>query len=283
MITSTNNNRIKNIISLNKKARERKAQRLFVVEGIRAVSEVPKDLLSAIYYVEGFLESQEGVHFFANLFGTKENMSEETVSQLATDQGFYAESVATNVFNSMTDTVTPQGLLAIVKMQDWTLDDVTGKSKSAMSHVMILESLQDPGNMGTIVRTAEGAGCTGIIMNTTTVDIYSPKVVRSTMGSIFRVPHLVVSDLAQTVETLKNDYGISLYAAHLKGQKFYHQFDYRGPVGFMIGNEGNGLTDETANLASSYLKIPMEGQLESLNASVAASLLMYEVHRQRNN
>ena len=149
-----------------------------------------------------------------------------------------------------------------------------------MPHVIILESLQDPGNLGTIVRTALGAGATGIIMNQTTVDIYSPKVVRSTMGALFKMPHLVVEDLHATMEELKAK-GVSLYAAHLKGEKFYDEFDFNKPCGFLIGNEGNGLTKETADLASDYLKIPMEGGLESLNASVAAAILMYEVHRQR--
>ncbi|MBQ7470447.1 MAG: RNA methyltransferase [Pseudobutyrivibrio sp.] len=267
MITSTNNNQIKNIIALNKKARERRAQRLFVVEGIRGVAEVPGDLLHAIYYIEGFGDSAEGQKFLSEIQAKAPQVT--------------CEEVAKSVFNSMSDTVTPQGVLALVKMQDFTLEDVFGSSAGEAAHIVILESLQDPGNMGTIVRTAEGAGATGIIMNSTTVDIYSPKVVRSTMGSIFRVPHLVVSDLGETIKTLEDKYGVFVYAAHLKGEKFYTELDFKGPTAFMIGNEGNGLTDEMADLATSYLKIPMEGQLESLNASVAASLLMYETHRQR--
>ncbi len=264
MITSTQNNQIKNIIALNKKARERKAQRLFVVEGIRAVQEVPGELLSAVYYIEDFGNTAEGQEMLASISKKAPNAS--------------LEEVATNVFKTMCDTVTPQGVLALVKMQDFTLADVLGNGNA---HIVILESLQDPGNMGTIIRTAEGAGATGIIMNSTTVDIYSPKVVRSTMGSIFRMPHLVTADLAATIDELKNQHGVTVYAAHLKGEKFYDELDFTGPTAFMIGNEGNGLTDEMAAKASSYLKIPMEGQLESLNASVAASLLMYETHRQR--
>ncbi len=265
MITSTNNNQIKNIIALNKKARERKAQRLFVVEGIRAVGEVPAELLSGVYYIENFADSKEGQDFIQNIKAKAPQVS--------------MEEVAANFFKTMSDTVTPQGVLAVVKMQDFTLSDVLGKDKAA--HIVILESLQDPGNMGTIIRTAEGAGATGIIMNNTTVDLYSPKVVRSTMGSIFRVPHFITSDLNATITELKDKYKVSVYAAHLKGQTFYDSFDFTKPTAFMIGNEGNGLTDEAAALATSYLKIPMEGQLESLNASVAASLLMYETHRQR--
>ncbi len=266
MITSTQNNQIKNIIALNKKARERKAQRLFVVEGIRAVAEVPGSLLRSIYFVEGFDKTTEGQQFIADISAKAPNAN--------------IEEVAKNIFVSMSDTVTPQGVMALVKMQDFTMEDVLGVSDRP-AHIMILESLQDPGNMGTIVRTAEGAGATGIIMNNTTVDIYSPKVVRSTMGSIFRVPHLTVPDLGATIEMLKSEHGVSVYAAHLKGEKFYDELDFKGPTAFMIGNEGNGLSDEMAGHASSYLKIPMEGQLESLNASVAASLLMYETHRQR--
>jgi len=267
MITSTNNNQIKNIITLNKKARERKAQRLFVVEGIRAVAEVPVQLLNAIYYIEGFGENTEGKALLAEL---KNKASDVPM-----------EEVAANVFKSMSDTVTPQGILALVSMSEFSLEDVLGASKGKVANIVILESLQDPGNMGTIIRTAEGAGATGIIMNNTTVDLYSPKVVRSTMGSIFRVPHLIVSDLAASIKELKDKHGVSVYAAHLKGQKYYDEFDYKGPTAFMIGNEGNGLTKEISDMATSYLKIPMEGQLESLNASVAASLLMYECHRQR--
>ncbi|WP_090530566.1 TrmH family RNA methyltransferase [Pseudobutyrivibrio sp. UC1225] len=267
MITSTSNNQIKNIMTLNKKARERKAQRLFVVEGIRAVAEVPSSLLHAIYYVEGFGSSADGASFISEIS--------------AKAPAVPMEEVAKKVFDSMSDTVTPQGVLALVKMQDFTMEDVLGKGAGKPAHIVVLESLQDPGNMGTIIRTAEGAGATGIIMNNTTVDLYSPKVVRSTMGSIFRVPHLVVSDLGATLTELKEQHGVSVYAAHLKGEKFYDEFDYSGPTAFMIGNEGNGLTDEAASLATSYLKIPMEGQLESLNASVAASILMYEASRQR--
>lgn len=267
MITSINNNQIKNIIALNKKARERKAQRLFVVEGIRAVAEVPGHLLSQVFYVEGFDSNEEGKQYL------------EDLKAKASDA--FIEAVSVNVFKSMCDTVTPQGILAVVKMQDFTLEDVLGKGGDRPAHIIILESLQDPGNMGTIIRTAEGAGATGIIMNNTTVDLYSPKVVRSTMGSIFRVPHLIVQDLAATVKNLEDEHGVSVYAAHLKGYRFYDEMDFTTPTAFMIGNEGNGLTDEISELATSYLKIPMEGQLESLNASVAASVLMYETSRQR--
>lgn len=148
--------------------------------------------------------------------------------------------------------------------------------------LVLLEDLQDPGNLGTILRTGEGAGITGVIMSKKTVDIYNPKTIRSTMGSIYRVPFLYVEDMEGTIRILREK-GIRVYAAHLRGQDYYSGFSFVEGTAFLIGNEGNGLRRETADLADCYLKIPMEGQVESLNAAIAASLLVYEAHRQRNS
>ena len=152
--------------------------------------------------------------------------------------------------------------------------------KGEQTHLLILESVQDPGNLGTMVRTGEGAGITGVIMNKTTVDLFNPKTIRSTMGSIYRVPFMIMDDLPETMKQLKQN-GISLYAAHLKGQHSYEEEDYTKACGFLIGNEGNGLSNEIADLADTYIKIPMEGQVESLNAAISATILMYEANRQR--
>ena len=145
---------------------------------------------------------------------------------------------------------------------------------------MILENLQDPGNLGTILRTGEGAGITGVIMSSQTVDIYNPKTIRATMGSIYRVPFLYVDDLSKVIERLHKK-KIHTYAAHLKGTDYYLDQQFKEPTAFLIGNEGNGLSKEIADLAEKYIKIPMEGKVESLNAAVASALLMYEAHRQR--
>ena len=147
--------------------------------------------------------------------------------------------------------------------------------------LLILENLQDPGNLGTMIRTGEGAGITGVIMNSQTVDLFNPKTIRATMGSIFRVPFVYVPELSPVL-TQMQERGIHTYAAHLKGQKYYDSFSFREPTAFLIGNEGNGLSAEISDQAGQYLKIPMEGKVESLNASIAAALLMYEAHRQRS-
>lgn len=117
-------------------------------------------------------------------------------------------------------------------------------------------------------------------MSKDTVDIYNPKTIRATMGSIYRVPFLYTTDLTGTLGRLQEE-GIGIYAAHLKGKKCYDECDYRKPTAFLIGNEGNGLTEETAETADCYIHIPMAGKLESLNAAVAAALLIYEAAGQR--
>ena len=131
-----------------------------------------------------------------------------------------------------------------------------------------------------MIRAGEGAGVTGVIMDRTTVDMFNPKTIRSTMGSLFRVPFYVAADLQETLSELK-ERGIALYAACLDGERLYDEPNYTSPCGFLIGNEANGLSDRTAALADVRISIPMEGQVESLNAAVASALLMYEASRQR--
>ena len=117
-------------------------------------------------------------------------------------------------------------------------------------------------------------------MSKDTVDIYNPKVIRSTMGSIYRVPFVYVDNLPETLDVMKK-HGITSYAAHLAGKNAYDQEDYQGGTAFLIGNEGNGLRDEVSERADILIRIPMEGQVESLNAAVAATVLMFEAGRQR--
>ena len=145
---------------------------------------------------------------------------------------------------------------------------------------MVLEDLQDPGNAGTIFRTAEGAGVDGIFLTRTCVDITNPKVIRSTMGSIYRMPFLYVESVVSLKEQLEKHH-IRLFAAHLQGRNIYDKEDYVGGTAFLIGNEGKGLTDQASQAADCLIRIPMKGQVESLNAAMAAGILMYEAARQR--
>lgn len=260
MISSTGNAQIKQAAALVKKAKYRRETGLFVVEGPKMFYELPKDRIHTVFVSESFFEQKEHKKL---LDGIKK-----------------VEIVTDEVLKFMSDTQTPQGILALAKQYTWTLEDMF--PEGMQSHLMILETIQDPGNLGTILRAGEGAGITGVIMNAETADIYNPKVIRSTMGSVFRVPFLYAEDLHEILSQLKQR-GIRLFAAHLDGRNDYDQESYTGPVGFLIGNEANGLTKETAALADTLIKVPMLGKVESLNAAVAASVLMFEVARQRRS
>lgn len=264
MITSISNPQMKHILQLQKKSKARWQQRVFVVEGPKMVFEAPKEWVEKVYVSESYFRRMKGSADIENAM---------PVEALA---GYQYEVVSDSVFKAVSDTQTPQGILCLVKMPEYTLGDLL----MGVPHLLILESIQDPGNLGTMLRTGEGAGVTGIIMNRTTVDLFHPKVIRSTMGSLYRVPFVIGEDLKEIVCTLKQQ-DITLYAAHLKGEKSYDKPDYTKGTAFLIGNEGNGLTDEAADLADEYIRIPMAGQVESLNAAMAAGILMYEVNRQR--
>ena len=255
MITSISNPKIKDIIQLQKKSRLRNERGLFLVEGIRMAREIPADQMVQMYATADFYQK------------SRQQLPQEIRPELVSEQ----------VFSAMSDTKTPQGVLAVVKQSEYQPETLMSAENA---HLLVLDNLQDPGNLGTIFRTAEAAGVTGIIMSRDCVDIYNPKTIRSTMGSVYRVPFVIAPDLQDVFAWFKKQ-GIRSYAAHLKGKGWYDEQSYVGGTAFLIGNEGNGLTDATAGQADCLIRIPMKGQLESLNAGVAAAILMYEASRQR--
>lgn len=254
MITSTSNPQVRQLAGLQKKSKERSARDVFVVEGIKMFLEAPRDRLVQVCVSESFYRKHQ--ELFPDL------------SQVML--------VSDRVFESVSDTRTPQGVLCVVRQYHYGLADLLGQEPL----IMILENLQDPGNLGTILRTGEGAGVTGILLNHGCVDVYNSKVIRSTMGSVYRVPFYYTGQLEVDIQTLKRQ-GVSVYAAHLRGSVCYDTCDYTRPSGFMVGNESRGLSDELAALADARIHIPMGGQVESLNAAVASSVLLYEANRQR--
>lgn len=266
MITSTANPRIRKLVQWQEKAKERRRDGVFVAEGIKMLEEAPADWLREIYLTEELLlRLQAGKT-------TKEQALWNKVRQ----SGY--ETVTAEVMKKAADTQTPQGVLMVLKQPAYRLEELLDLKNGLF---VVLEDLQDPGNLGTIMRTGEGAGVSAVIMSRDTVDIFNPKTIRATMGSIYRVPFIYVETLSEVLVKMKEK-GIETYAAHLQGKTFYDSFSFEGPTAFLIGNEGNGLKKETADLAAHYLKIPMEGQVESLNAAIATALLLYEAHRQRN-
>lgn len=260
MITSTANAKVKRLAGLQKKKRLREEEGIFLAEGLRMFREVPKDRLCEVYVSEAFYKKEKTA---------LENVLEGT--------GIRPEFLSDHVYEHVSDTKTPQGVLCVIKRREGRLDEMLG---DRCPFLLVLDNLQDPGNVGTILRTAEGAGVTGVILGRDSADIYNPKTIRSTMGSVYRVPFCYAEDIPGVLDRI-NGAGIATFAAHLEGKLDYDEPDYRKPCAFLIGNEGNGLRDETAEKAEEYIRIPMFGQVESLNAAIAASVLMFEAARQR--
>lgn len=252
MITASSNQQIKNIKLLIEKSRYRKETGLFAAEGVKMFSETPDEMIEKVYVSEDYLKRS---------------------NHLERIKKHPYEVVANDIFKRMSDTLTPQGILTLVKQPVYQLNSLISAGNQTF---LILNGVQDPGNIGTMIRTAEGAGISAVIMDRECADIFNPKVIRATMGSIYRVPFIISEDLSKTILDMKTA-GVKMLAAHLKGNKFYNEIAYEGKLAILIGNEGNGLRDEITDLCDIRVKIPMEGRLESLNAAVSAALLMYEI------
>ena len=262
MITSVSNPRVKQVVLWQNKAKERRKDDIFLAEGVKMFEEAPAEQIKEVYLTREVADKWEK---------EKSTLWEKLAKTTY-------EVVSSDVFAKMSDTMSPQGILTVIKRPQYHLEDYLQKENPLF---VVLEDLQDPGNLGTIVRTGEGAGITCVIMTKNTVDIFNPKTIRATMGSVFRVPFVYVEDIEKTLAIL-HEAGVETYAAHLDGKTFYDSLSFQKGTAFLIGNEGSGLKKQTADQAKQYVKIPMEGQVESLNAAIATSLLMYEAHRQRN-
>ena len=255
MITSTTNPQVKEIIQFQKKGRARNQAGVFIVEGLRMIVEAPPQATRKLYVTVDFWEKHK--------------------TQLEV-LGKVPELVSDTVFARMSDTKTPQGILGVIEQMNYAPEQILKKENA---HILVLDNLQDPGNVGTIFRTAEAAGVDGIFISEGSVDIYHPKTVRSTMGAIYRLP-FIIGELAEYLPVMKEQ-GMHIYGTQLEKAHNYDTIDYRKSTVFLLGNEGNGLRAETAAYAEAFVKVPMDGQGESLNVAVAAAIMMYEVKRQR--
>lgn len=259
LISSSSNKHIKEIIALMKKPKFRNEKKLFVVEGSKIFVELSLDIINTIYVSETYFE----------------NAPLEIKDKIKSKKYYL---ISDKVFKVLSDTINPQGILAICRQNEFVLSDIIEKSFS----LILLENLQDPGNLGTIFRTAEAANIDAIILDKQSVDIYNPKLVRSAMGAISRLKYLYVDDLKEVVKILQKD-NFKIYAAHLFGKKYYDKYTYPEKTAFLIGNESKGLSDDIANLADDLVKIPIYNKAESLNAAIATGVLIYELDRQKRN
>ncbi len=260
-ITSASGSTVKGLVLLRQKASKRRQSQSFLIEGERLVLDTPEEYLEKIYLTRkawdriGETLRRRGLEDRTVLF------SEEAMAKAA-------------------DTKAPQGVLAVARQPQHTMEELLQSRGLEPPLLLLLEDIQDPGNLGTMFRSAEAAGVNGIIMSKGTADVFNPKVVRSTMSALFRMPFVYVPDLTETMRQLRQC-GIALYAACLEGSVPYTEADFHPAAGILIGNEGNGLTEAVQELADGRIRIPMAGQIESLNAAISAGILMYEAARQR--
>lgn len=250
-ITSIQNPIIKKVMQLQKKKAVRKKEGLFIVEGIRAIKEIPEN-----YPIEYYITTMG-----------------YPMEQLPSRQDTKWIVVPDAIYTHISETTTPQGIMAVVKMPEHSLARV---EISDPCFYLVLENLQDPGNLGTIIRTAHAFNVDGIFVTKGSVDAYSPKVIRSTMGSIFHVP--VITDIeAEDIVSYLKQHKIQIYTTCLQDAIPLKNISFQKPMALVIGNEGNGVSDLMKQMADYKMIIPMPGGSESLNASIAASICIYEM------
>ena len=245
-LTSLKNQKVLTWRSLKEK-KGREKEQSFLIEGTRMVREA----LSSSFRVKALL-LKEGF-----------------------DPGFPLPSdipawlLPEHVFQSVCDTKTPQGIAAVLEIQ---VREASGRL------LLALDGVQDPGNVGTIIRTADAAGFDGVLLSPDCADLFSPKVLRSTMGSIFRLGFSFPVSLPDALEKLKKD-GFSVLSSQLDGDSFYARKDVASSLVLIVGNEGNGVSEAVRKVATHRLCLPMHGGAESLNAAVAAGIMMYDLTR----
>lgn len=253
---SKDNKLIKLAVKLKQK-KYRDEENKFMIEGIRFIEEgILAGDIEHIFYSQKLLETRG----YERILGKHPSIHEVSDAQL----------------KELCETENPQGVAAIVNKRKWNVEDIRN------DFFVICDGVQDPGNMGTIIRTcdAAGAGAIGVIKGS--VDIYNPKTLRSTMGSIFHIPIIIYEDFKILADELSSK-GYNMYASSLETKSYIYDCNFKEKTALVIGNEANGIPKEHMKLCTHKVKIPMPGTAESLNAAVAGAVLIYEVVRQRMN
>lgn len=257
-----NSPRVKELLRLGRR-RHREEEEKFIIEGPRLVAEALSAAwpLDAVYYVPEFRESGRGEETFA----------------AARKRGLITYELPPGVLKRVTATEEPQGVLAVARMQKTGLGDLL---RIYPPLVIITDGVQDPGNLGTIIRTAHAAGASGALLLSGTVDLYNPKTIRATAGALFRLPVCQDVDCKEALDFIRQA-DLKLVVSDTRGEVPLYKADLTGPAAIVIGGEGAGISTPVGEAASLRVFIPMPGGSESLNAAVAAALLLYEAARQR--
>ena len=259
MITAKDNDKVKYTKSL-LKSKNRNKESKFIIEGYRILT-LAIECNAKIDYVfinEDFEKKTEHVEFLEILKSKNINTYKTT----------------NKIFNELVDTESTQGILAVVKFNQRRIQE---NLKDEHRFVVILDRIQDPGNMGTIIRTADAAGVDAIIALKGCVDIYNPKVIRSTMGSIFDM-NIIHATQEEAVRLLKLK-NFDIVSSYLDTDNYYDKVEYNYKTALVIGNEANGINDELVSKSDVLVKIPIYGKAESLNAAISSAILMYEIKK----
>ncbi|MGI6734439.1 MAG: TrmH family RNA methyltransferase [Anaerovoracaceae bacterium] len=267
-IESPENPLIKKAMKLKqRKAREKEG--LYLIEGLNLCREA----LSADVNIEVLLIRQSE-------HGSGGNGEYEDLLAQSAEKGLKTVGVEDGLYNKLMETETPQGIAAMVRYRTWDPDSFFAAGKrGGQGNILVLDRIQDPGNAGTLLRTAEAAGCQGVLALKGTVDLYSPKVVRAAAGSLFRLPLLFTANAKEAVRLL-HSHGKRVVVATPYCDNFHFETQLDRNAAFVIGNEAGGVSTDFLEMSDCRVKIPMCEPVESLNAAVAAGILMYESLRQ---
>ncbi|MBU8892042.1 MAG: RNA methyltransferase [Bacteroidales bacterium] len=258
-ITSTQNPKIKNIVRLQQKSSERKNQNLFVIEGLREIS----------------LAMQAGIKLKSVFICAGIIPYDEVMASLSFDlQSF---EISREVFEKLAYRGSTEGVIAIAEPKPYSLNDIVLQTNPL---VVVLESVEKPGNLGAILRTADAAKVDAIIICDPLTDIYNPNVVRSSVGCVF-TNQVIACSSDEAIKWLKEK-NIKSYAAALTAKKFYHETDLTKPVAIVMGTEADGLTEKWLKNTDEQIIIPMSGKIDSLNVSTSTAIIVFEAMRQRN-
>lgn len=262
MITSSSNPIIKEIKSLNRK-KDRWKKKKYYIEGVRAVKESinSNSNLEYLVYSDMLFSAKGGKELFKEI----------------SSKNYKLSYVSDKLFYEISDTETPQGILSVIKFDIKKLNNAL---KNKRNFFILLDRVQDPGNMGTIIRTADAFGANGVIVTDGCVDVFNPKTIRSTMGSIFHVPLIYYKSSEEAMIELR-DNNIKIVSTALNAKNYCFDIDFNMDFVLVIGNEASGVSNSILEASDMLIKIPMLGKAESLNAAVASSVIMYEVLRQR--
>lgn len=262
-ITSAQNPKLKEVAALIEKSKERRRASLFVVEGLREVNSCIKN---------GFE--------LRSIFYNKEIVSQGQMEDMAkVCPGAQLFALTPNAYGKIAYRENTEGIVAVVKEKRLSLHDIRLNRKWEHPLVLVVESVEKPGNLGALLRTADACAVDAVLVCDPLTDLYNPNLIRSSLGGIF-TNQVVVCSNEEALEWLKS-HNITIFTAQLQDSQWYYNTDMVSPCAIVMGTESTGLTDFWRNAAKGKIKIPMLGELDSLNVSVSAAILCYEAVRQR--